>query len=139
MGEGQEQSALKALDDASQIGNWVCLKNLHLMTSWLPELSQKIQSLSPHKDFRLWLVTEPHDKFSSVLTQTCLKISYEAPQGIKNNLLRTYTTWDNKHIQKQSGTGARLLFVLAYIHALLQERRTYIPQGRVLHTIDRWK
>lgn len=77
MGERQEQSALKTLDEACQTGGWVCLKNLHLMTSWLPELSQKIQSLSPHQDFRLWLITEPHNTFSSVLTQTCLKISYE--------------------------------------------------------------
>lgn len=77
MGEGQENSAIEALDEASRLGRWVCLKNLHLITLWLPELSQKIQSLTPHDEFRLWLVTEPHRNFSSVLTQSCLKIAYE--------------------------------------------------------------
>lgn len=77
MGEGQEASALKALDDASRLGKWVCLKNLHLVTSWLPALCQKIQSLTLHDDFRLWLVTEPHSHFSTVLIQACLKIAYE--------------------------------------------------------------
>jgi dynein heavy chain 2 len=46
--------------------------------------------LQPNPSFRLWLTTEPHTKFPAILLQISLKVSYEAPPGIKRNLLRTY-------------------------------------------------
>ena len=55
------------LRDAAQKGEWVCLKNLHLVTSWLPALEKEFKSLVPHKKFRLWLTTEAHAKFPSIL------------------------------------------------------------------------
>lgn len=79
--------------------------------------------------YRLWLVTEPHSHISPVLAQNCLKIAYETPQGIKNNLKRSFTSWGSDYIQKLNPNSARLFFVLATIHAILQERRNYIPQG----------
>ena len=46
--------------------------------------------LKPHKDFRLFLTTEAHHKFPAILLETCFKISYESPPGIKKNLERIY-------------------------------------------------
>ncbi|GLV36072.1 beethoven [Carabus blaptoides fortunei] len=60
---------------------------------------------------------------------SCTKLAYEAPSGIRNNLLRSYVTWGKDFVEKQNATGARLIFLLAYVHALLQERRIYVPQG----------
>jgi dynein heavy chain 2 len=71
-------------------GEWVCLKNLHLVTSWLPSLEKEFKTITPEKKFRLWLTPEPHTKFPSILLQSSLKISYETPPGMKNNLLRTF-------------------------------------------------
>lgn len=50
---------------------------------------------------------------------------------MKKNLQRTYASWDPEFI---SGNGqgenrARALFALAWFHAVVQERRTFIPQG----------
>ncbi|KAF5283232.1 hypothetical protein FQA39_LY17379 [Lamprigera yunnana] len=129
MGEGQESKALKAITDAAQAGHWLVLKNLHLVTSWLPILCQNINSIQSHNDFRLWLVTEPHKLFSPVLADCSLKVAYEVPEGVKNNLLRTYSSWGSEYVEKLNSSGSRLFFILACIHALLQERRTYIPQG----------
>lgn len=78
---------------------------------------------------RMWLITESQNSFNPVLAQNCLKIAYEAPQGIKNNLLRTYATWGKDYFKEMKPTGARIFFILASINALLQERRSYIPQG----------
>lgn len=91
MGGGQNDIAIELVKKASQKGEWVCLKNLHLVTSWLPSLEKEIKMLKPDKKFRLWLTSEPHSKFPSILLQSSLKITYETPPGVKNNLMRTFS------------------------------------------------
>ena len=56
-------------------------------------------------------------------------LSYESPPGVKQNMLRTYETWEPAYIAKGSKTRAQTLFCLAWFHAVVQERRTFIPQG----------
>lgn len=74
------------LREAALKGYWVCFKNLHLVTSWLPNLEKEFKMLEPHQNFRLWLTTEAHAKFPAILLETCFKVSYESPPGIKKNL-----------------------------------------------------
>jgi len=40
MGQGQAEIAMKLLSDSSKNGDWLCLKNLHLVTAWLPKLEK---------------------------------------------------------------------------------------------------
>lgn len=40
MGQGQADIALQLLHDSARNGEWLCLKNLHLVTSWLPTLEK---------------------------------------------------------------------------------------------------
>ena len=56
--------------------------------------------------------------------------STQAPQGLKRNLERNYDSWTTS-ITKTASSPARLqvLFVLAWFHAVVQERRNYVPQG----------
>lgn len=67
MGGGQNDAAIELIQRAAEQGHWVCLKNLHLVTSWLPTLEKELKLLTPHKQFRLWLTSEPHAKFPSIL------------------------------------------------------------------------
>lgn len=130
MGQGQADIALQLLVDSAQSGHWLCLKNLHLVIPWLPVLEKKLNSLDPHANFRLWLTTEAHHKFSPILLQSSLKITYEAPPGIKRNIQRTYDSWSPEYLEEgNSVMRAQVLFVLAWFHAVVQERRVYIPQG----------
>nr|XP_032832089.1 cytoplasmic dynein 2 heavy chain 1 [Petromyzon marinus]XP_032832097.1 cytoplasmic dynein 2 heavy chain 1 [Petromyzon marinus]XP_032832104.1 cytoplasmic dynein 2 heavy chain 1 [Petromyzon marinus] len=134
MGQGAADEAVRLLRDCAQAGTWLCLKNLHLVTAWLPTLEKELNSLSPHADFRLWLTSEPHTGFSPVLLQASLKIAYEAPPGLKRNLQRTYESWTAEQVSGSRGDGggrtrAHALFSLAWFHAVCQERRNYIPQG----------
>lgn len=129
MGGGQQEKALGLLKSTAEHGEWLCLQNLHLVVAWLPTLEKEITTLSPHHKFRLWLTTEPHDAFPLVLLEQSIKITFESPPGMKKNLQRTYASWSPEFVGKGSPARAQLLFLLAFFHALLQERRTYIPQG----------
>ncbi len=100
------------------------------MTFWIPTLEKELASLSPAEGFRLWLTAEPHPKFSPTLAETCLKVTYEAPPGVKRNLQRTLSAWGSDVFSSSSSSRARSLFALAWFHAIAQERRTYIPQAR---------
>lgn len=44
MGQGQADVALATLRQCSRNGDWLCLKNLHLVTAWLP-LLEKVGAL----------------------------------------------------------------------------------------------
>ena len=95
----------------------------------LPSLEKELSSLEPHNDFRLWLTSEAHNSFPSILLQQSLKATFESPPGIKKNLQRTFDSWDVDTFDPQNPIRSRLLFLLASFHAVMQERRTYIPQG----------
>ena len=131
MGGGQQRRAMKLLHDCAKSGDWLCLKNLHLVTAWLPELEKEISGLEAAEGFRLWLTTEPHPGFPLILLQTSIKLTFESPPGLKKNLQRTYELWDEDYIAKGSVQRAHLLYILAWFHAMMQERRTYMPQGWV--------
>ena len=59
-----------------------------------------------------------------------MQVSFEAPPGVKQNLQRTYNAWGPSGAVGQSPLQAQLLFMLAWFHAIVQERRSYIPQVR---------
>ncbi|CAG9772440.1 unnamed protein product [Ceutorhynchus assimilis] len=129
MGQGKESKALESLEECRKSGSWLILKNLHLVTYWLPSLAQNLRKSESVDNFRLWLISESTEKFNSVLSQNSLKIAYEEPQGIGNNMQRIYSSLGEKYNNKLNRTSARLFFVFACLHALVQERRKYVPQG----------
>ena len=64
LGQGQGPIAEQLLENGYRRGNWVLLQNCHLLASWLKTLERILNEMKdPHKDFRLWLTTDPTDKF----------------------------------------------------------------------------
>lgn len=61
-----------------------------------------------------------------------LQVSFEAPPGVKRNLQRTYDSWGPSLVSKAQPLQAQLLFMLAWFHAIVQERRAYMPQASLL-------
>ncbi|XP_030632529.1 cytoplasmic dynein 2 heavy chain 1 [Chanos chanos] len=130
MGQGQADIALSCLRECVRSGDWLCLKNLHLVTAWLPLLEKELNTMQPKAGFRLWLTAEVHPKFPPILLQSSLKVTYEAPPGLKRNLLRTLEWWTPEQVCKGGSVArAQSLFCLAWFHAVCQERRNFIPQG----------
>jgi dynein heavy chain len=58
-------------------------------------------------------------------------LTYEPPKGIKNNLLRSYLSFDVKKFEECSKPSAwkKLLFGLSFFHATVLERRKFGPLG----------
>eukprot|EP01063_Lacrimia_lanifica_P011176 TRINITY_DN1797_c1_g1_i1.p1 TRINITY_DN1797_c1_g1~~TRINITY_DN1797_c1_g1_i1.p1 ORF type:complete len:4267 (+),score=1793.68 TRINITY_DN1797_c1_g1_i1:109-12909(+) len=129
MGGGQTEEAIVQLRKCAAEGKWLLLKNLHLVISWVTTLEKELNNCNPDPNFRLWLTTEPHDHFPTVLATSSIKVTFEAPPGIKKSLLRTYEGWTPEYLAKQSPLRCQILFNLAWFHGLVLERRTYVPQG----------
>lgn len=129
MGGGQTDEALRLVRQSATRGDWVFLKNLHLVLPWVVTLQKEFHLLNPHKNFRLFLTTEAHNEFPSILLSQCLKVMIESPPGIKQNLVRTYSDWGEPLYSSITGKQRELLFIAATLHAVIQERRSYIPQG----------
>jgi dynein heavy chain 2 len=66
-----------ALAMCASAGDWLLLKNLHLVVAWLPLLEKEVHSLpadARHPGFRLFLTTEAHPRFPPTLLEGALKV-----------------------------------------------------------------
>lgn len=126
--EGFSQ-AEKAINAASKSGKWVLLKNVHLAPLWLVQLEKKLHTLQTHPSFRLFLTLEIHPKVPVNLLRAGRIFVFEPPPGIRANLLRTFSTISASRMMKAPNERSRLYFLLAWFHAIVQERLRYAPLG----------
>ncbi|XP_054005626.1 dynein heavy chain, cytoplasmic isoform X1 [Hylaeus anthracinus] len=130
--EGFNQ-ADRAINMAVKAGRWVLLKNVHLAPQWLVQLEKKLHSLQPHASFRLFLTMEINPKVPVNLLRAGRIFVFEPPPGIRANLLRTFSTIPASRMMKAPNERARLYFLLAWFHAIVQERLRYAPLGWAKH------
>lgn len=121
--------AEKSINTSTKSGRWVLLKNVHLAPSWLTSLEKKLHSIQPHGNFRLFLTCEITPKLPVNLLRAGRIFTFEPPPGIKANLVRTFTTIPASRMMAEPGERARLYFMLAWFHAIVQERLRYVPLG----------
>jgi dynein heavy chain 1 len=118
-----------AIASAAKSGRWVLLKNVHLAPQWLVQLEKKIHSLTPHPSFRLFLTSEINPKLPVNLLRNGRIFVYEPAAGVKSNMMRTLTSVSSERMCAQPGERARVYLLLAWVHAVLQERLRYVPLG----------
>jgi len=131
LGQGMGPRAAELLEMGSTRGLWVMLQNCHLLPSWLKTLEKILEKITkPHKDFRLWLTTDPTDRFPLGILQRSLKVVTEPPNGLKLNMRASYAKITEEALAECPHTAFRsLTYVLAFFHAVVQERRKYGKLG----------
>ena len=123
--EGLE-SADKAISNAAATGNWVMVKNVHLAPQWLQSLEKRLDSLKPHKDFRLFLSMETSPKIPVNLIRASRVLMYEQPAGVRANMKDSLSTLSTR-ASKAPVEKARVYLLLCFLHAVVQERLRYAP------------
>ncbi|KAI4519311.1 dynein heavy chain [Schizophyllum commune Loenen D] len=119
----------QAIAAASRQGTWVLLKNVHLAPSWLGQLEKKLQTLNPHRNFRLFLTMEANPSIPTNILRQSRLIMNEPPPGIKANLLDSLRSIAPTRLSQGPAEKIRLYFLLAWFHAIVQERLRYVPLG----------
>lgn len=141
----------QAIAAAARTGTWVLLKNVHLAPSWLSQLEKRLQSLSPHRSFRLFLTMETNPSIPVNILRQGRVLMNEPPPGIRANILESLRSISPARIASGPAEKTRLYFLLAWFHAVVQERLRYVPLGwskvyefndsdqeAALGTIDSW-
>eukprot|EP00210_Caulerpa_lentillifera_P005286 g5050.t1 len=131
LGQGMGKKAEELVLIASTRGTWVMLQNCHLLPKWLKHLEKLLEKLNnPHIDFRLWLTTDPTDYFPLGILQKSIKVVTEPPNGLKQNMSATYSKIDDAKLNECPHPAFKpLVYILAFLHAVLQERRKYGKLG----------
>ncbi|XP_076380407.1 dynein heavy chain at 89D [Megalopta genalis] len=131
LGQGQESTAIELLEVALTRGQWLMLQNCHLLLNFTRELEKLLENFGkPHPDFRLWLTTDPTPNFPIGILQQCLKVVTEPPSGLKLNLENTFFKMRPQTLEYcEHPVYKHLIYVLAFYHAVVQERRRYDKVG----------
>ena len=93
LGQGQGPFAMKNIEEGMREGFWVVLQNCHLAKSFMPEL-EKVRFRSSDECTRISAVAHvvsfagfPHQH-----PENSVKMTNEAPKGLRAGLLRTFTS-----------------------------------------------
>uniref|UniRef100_H3HCG5 AAA+ ATPase domain-containing protein n=1 Tax=Phytophthora ramorum TaxID=164328 RepID=H3HCG5_PHYRM len=132
MGQGQDVFAMDRLEVAHRNGHWVILNNIHLMPRWLLALEKKLDEFAlegSHKNFRLFLTSDPSNSIPIGVLNRCIKLTNEPPSGLKANLKRAFVSFAKEYIEEAEGKVKSILFGLCHFHAVLMERKMYGPLG----------
>jgi len=131
LGQGQGPVAQSMLEVGASRGHWVLLQNCHLLPKWLKTLEKILEQItSPHEDFRLWCTTAPTESMPIGVLQRSIKAVTEPPNGLRLNMLATYSKVTEEVLESCPHEAFRpCVFVLAFFHAVVQERRKYGKVG----------
>ncbi|KAK9240220.1 dynein heavy chain, N-terminal region 1-domain-containing protein [Lipomyces kononenkoae] len=129
---GSEESiaaADRAIAEGAQRGFWVLLKNVHLAPGWLDLLEKRIRMLRVEPQFRIFLALETTDYVPTNLLRTSRILMFEPPPGVRANMKDMLGSIDKSEIARDPVERARLYFIFAWFHAVVQERLRYGSVG----------
>eukprot|EP00743_Colponemidia_sp_Colp-15_P012829 GILK01014719.1.p1 GENE.GILK01014719.1~~GILK01014719.1.p1 ORF type:complete len:834 (-),score=38.56 GILK01014719.1:101-2488(-) len=132
LGQGQEATAMAALEVAKDRGDWVAFQNCHLGIPFLEKLQEWIlePATADHPDFRMFLTCDPTPEFPTTLLLRCLKLTNEPPEGMAPTMkkLAHWVSADSYDMYRRP-EWKPLIYCLCFVHSILLERRKYGARG----------
>ncbi|KAB8342928.1 hypothetical protein FH972_022525 [Carpinus fangiana] len=119
-------SADKAISEAAATGSWVFIKNVHLALTWLQGVEKRLDSLKPHRDFRLFLSMECNPKIPVNLLRISRVLMAEQPAGIRANIKDSLLPSASRATAAPIERG-RCYLLLSLLHGIIAERLRYAP------------
>ncbi|XP_060906749.1 dynein axonemal heavy chain 11 [Labrus mixtus] len=138
LGQGQEKVAESVLKNASKIGHWVILQNVHLVARWLPFLDALLETtaMDSHPNFRVFITGEPAPSpeqhvIPRGILENAIKITNEPPTGMNASLHAALNNFsqDTLDMCSREQEFNSMFFSLCFFHACATERRKFGPQG----------
>jgi dynein heavy chain len=132
LGQGQDVVAMNKLEIGHREGHWVMLQNIHLMPSFLVELEKKLDAFAAegsNPSFRLFLSSDPSNNIPIGLLERAIKLTNEPPEGLKQNMKRAFTFFNQEEIDDKESKIRTILFALCYFHSVMIERKKFGPKG----------
>uniref|UniRef100_A0A671UN02 Dynein axonemal heavy chain 11 n=1 Tax=Sparus aurata TaxID=8175 RepID=A0A671UN02_SPAAU len=138
LGQGQEKVAESVLNNASKLGHWVILQNVHLVARWLPSLDALLEkaAVESHPDYRVFITGEPAPTpeqhiIPRGILENAIKITNEPPTGMSASLHAALNNFsqDTMDMCSREQEFNSMFFSLCFFHACVTERHKFGPQG----------
>ncbi|CAG9563609.1 unnamed protein product [Danaus chrysippus] len=98
------------------------------LTVFVASIAERANEFSD--EFRLWILAEERP-IPYALTSACVTVILEPAEGVKRAACSALESWSGQSV---TGETARLAAGLALLHALVTERRAYIPIDLIANT-----
>jgi len=131
VGKGQENHNMTTVLTGAKDGKIVCVKNVHLMPQFMQTIELKLKSTNISPQFRLIYVCESDKNMPKHLVNKCKKLLIEPPNGIKHKIFNLLEQHQAIVRENRDYRHMKLFIALFILHSILQERRSFIPQGRL--------
>lgn len=130
VGKGQEINNLSTVLNAAEDGKIVCIKNVHLMPQFMQTVELKLKSANINPQFKLIYVCESDKNIPKHMVNKCMKLLIEPPNGIKHKIFNLLEQHQAIVRENRDYRHMKLFIALFVLHSILQERRSFIPQGK---------
>lgn len=131
VGKGQENSNLNLILSCAEEGKVICVKNIHLMPQFMQTIDLKLKSININDKFKLIYVCENDKNMPKHLVNKCKKLLMEVPNGIKHKIFSLMEQNSAIVREVRDYRHMKLYIALFILHSILQERRSFIPQGKL--------
>ncbi|KAL6109087.1 dnah11 [Pungitius sinensis] len=138
LGQGQHEVAERVLSNASKLGHWVILQNVHLVPRWLPSLDGLLETaaVDSHPNYRVFITGQPapspeQHHIPRGILENAIKITNEPPTGMNASLHAALNSFsqDTLDMCSREQEFNSMLFSVCFFHACVTERRKFGPQG----------
>uniref|UniRef100_A0A672ZPD5 Dynein, axonemal, heavy chain 11 n=1 Tax=Sphaeramia orbicularis TaxID=375764 RepID=A0A672ZPD5_9TELE len=138
LGQGQEEVAERVVRNSSQLGHWVILQNVHLVSRWLPSLDALLEAtaINSHSNYRVFITGEPAPTpeqhiIPRGILENSIKITNEPPTGMNASLHAALNNFsqDTLDMCSREQEFNSMFFSLCFFHASVTERRKFGSQG----------